>query len=335
MTATRFTELVGCRLPIQQAGMGAVAPPALVAAVSEAGGLGMLGTARGGLTPATLAMLLDEVRSRTSHAFGVNFLVSPTHLLGLHGRPPLDLACIELAARAARVVEFFYGDPDPRLVDLAKRHGTLVSWQVGSRAEAIAAEAAGCDLIVAQGQEAGGHVRGTTGLFPLLAEVLEVVRVPVLAAGGIGTARCVAAALAAGAEGVRIGTRFITAREANAHPRYVEALITARAEDTIYTGAFAGGWPDAPHRVLRSCLAAAEALTDDIVAEVSRLDGSRAPVPRLATGVADATATGHVEAMSLWAGQSVGAVRGRQPAAEILRELAAGLPSSEDRSRGA
>ena len=101
MIATRFTELVGCAVPIQQAGMGAAAPPELAAAVSEAGALGMLGTARPGLTAATLADRLEQVRLLTDKPFGVNFIVAPIFLHGTSTRPPLDLKCIEIAARTA------------------------------------------------------------------------------------------------------------------------------------------------------------------------------------------------------------------------------------------
>ena len=108
-------------------------------------------------------------------------------------------------------------------------------------------------LLVIQGVEAGGHVRGTVGLFPLLEEVREVVELPLVAAGGIGTGRAMAAALTAGADAVRVGTRFVAARESIAHPAYVAALIASEAEDTVITTAFGDGWPDAPHRVL-TCL---------------------------------------------------------------------------------
>jgi NAD(P)H-dependent flavin oxidoreductase YrpB (nitropropane dioxygenase family) len=324
MLATRFTALLGCEVPVQQAGMGSLAPPELAAAVSNAGGLGMLGTARAGLVPETLAVLLDRTRALTARPFGVNFLVSPTHLQGLHGRVPLDLRCITLAARAARLVEFFYGEPDRRLVAMVQAEGALACWQVGSRREAAAAAAAGCDLIVLQGIEAGGHVRGRIGLLALLGEVLGEVDVPVLAAGGIGTARAMAAVLAAGADGVRVGTRFVAAEEAGAHPDYLARLVAARAEDTVYTGAFHVGWPDAPHRVLRSSVAAAEAMPEEVVGEALRLDGVRVPIRRFGTAVADRHVTGEVAAMSLWAGESVGAVTGAQPAAAILRELAEG-----------
>ncbi|MGG5890438.1 NAD(P)H-dependent flavin oxidoreductase [Falsiroseomonas sp. HC035] len=324
MISTRFTQLVGCTVPLQQAGMGGVSPPELAAAVSEAGGLGMVGTARAGLTPATLAVLLERVRLLTTRPFGVNFLVSPVHLEGRHGRQPLDLACVGVAAEAARVVDFFYGDPDPKLVEIVHKGGALACWQVGSRSEAVAAVEAGCDLIVAQGVEAGGHVRGRIGLLPLLAEILDAVDVPVLAAGGIGSARAMAAALAAGAQGVRVGTRFIAAQEAGAHPDYVAALIAAEAGDTIHTDAFRGGWPDAPHRVLRSCLEAARMAPAEIIAEGSRLDGTRMPIARFATAVADRMVTGHIAALPLWAGESVGGVKRIQPAAAIVHELAEG-----------
>jgi NAD(P)H-dependent flavin oxidoreductase YrpB (nitropropane dioxygenase family) len=205
-----------------------------------------------------------------------------------------------------------------------KEEGALACWQVGSRDEAVAAAEAGCDLIVVQGIEAGGHVRGRIGLLPLLGEVLGEVDVPVLAAGGIGTPRAMAAALAAGADGVRVGTRFVAAEEAGAHPDYLAALIAARAEDTAYTTAFHVGWPDAPHRVLRSSIAAAEAFVGEVVGEGRRADGTRMPIRRFGSTVADRQVTGQVSAMSLWAGESVGAVTRLQPAAEILRELAEG-----------
>jgi len=321
MITTRFTELVGCTVPIQQAGMGAASPPALAAAVSEAGGLGMLGTARGGLTAVTLADLLDQVRSLTDRPFGVNFIVAPAFLNGTSNRPPLDLRCIEIAARVAKVVEFFYGEPERRLVEMVHAGGALACWQVGSREEAIAAAEAGCDFVIAQGAEASGHVRGTIPAMKLLGEVISAVDVPVLVAGGIGTGRAMATALAAGADGVRVGTRFVAAVEAAAHPEYVKALIAAEAQDTVYTEAFSVGWPDAPHRVLRSSIMAAEAFQGDAVGETSRLDGTRVQVPRFHICVPDKTTTGAIAAMPLWAGESVGAVKRIQPAAEILREL--------------
>ena len=179
MLTTRFTELVGCQVPIQQAGMGRIGMPPLVLAVSQAGAVGTLGAA--GLSASTLTEMLDGLRAQTTHPFGVNVLI-----------PFVDPACVRMAASRARLAEFFYGDPDPGLVAIAHDGGALACWQVGSRAEAIAAERAGCDCIVAQGAEAGGHVRGQLSLLPLLDQVLDAVHVPVIAAGAIGTGRAMA-----------------------------------------------------------------------------------------------------------------------------------------------
>src|SRR5881628_391653 len=192
MLQTKFTELLGCTVPLQQAGMGKIASPALAAAVADAGGLGMV-SGIGAAPPEYVAnILVDGVRE--SGKLDADFL-----------------KVLEVAASRAPVIEFFYENPDPELVDIAHAGGALVSWQLGSAAEAVAAERAGCDLIVAQGTEAGGHVRGKIGLLALLSEVLPSVKVPVVAAGGIGTGRAMAAALAAGASAVRVGTRFVAA----------------------------------------------------------------------------------------------------------------------------
>jgi nitronate monooxygenase len=316
MLKTRFTELVGCSVPIQQAGMGAVASPELAAAVSEAGGLGMLGLARGGGHALRgLNSLLDRMTALTQRPFGVNVIVTPASLA------ELEPGWFELAARSARVVEFFYGWPNRTLVELVHGGGALACWQVGSRDEAIAAAEAGCDLIVAQCVAAGGHVRGTIGLQALLDDVLPSVDVPVLAAGGIGTGRALAAALVAGASGVRVGTRFVAAQESDAHHEYVDRLIAARAEDTVYTETFSANWPNAPHRCLRSCVAAAEAFQGDVLGEQPQLDGTREPVRRFNAMAANRGTTGTIAAMPLWAGESVSAVKRVQPAAEIVREL--------------
>ncbi len=317
MLTTRFTRLVGCAVPIQQAGMGAAAPPELVAAVSEAGALGMLGTARAGLNATTFARLLEQTRQLTTRPFGVNFIMRPGSVAAASARE-----FIEQAAKVSRVVEFFYTDPSAEFVRIVHDHGALASWQVGSREEAFAAADIGCDLIVAQGIEAGGHVRGTIGLLILLSDVLDAEPpVPVLAAGGIGTGRAMAAALAAGADGVWVGTRFVASEEAGVHPTYAKALVTARAQDSVYTRTFHVGWPEAPHRALRSAIDAAEAFRGEIVGKVVGLDGTDVAVPRFGTRVPDRTATGEVAAMSLYAGESVGAVKRVLPASEVIREL--------------
>lgn len=321
MLKTRFTELVGCTVPLQMAGMGTLALPRLAAAVAEAGGLGMIGLS--GFPPPAAVKMLDEVERLTSRPVGANFIVPflKDEVTNKFDSSALD--SVKAASSRARVVEFFYDNPDPFLVETVQEGGALAAWQVGSLEEAMAAERAGCDFIVAQGVEAGGHVRGKIGLLPLLEQVLPAVRVPVVAAGGIGTGRTMAAVLAAGASAVRVGTRFVAATESDAHPIYVEKLIEAEAKDTILTETFSENWPNAPHRVLRSSAEAAQRFKGDVVGERAYTwdPGVRVPVPRFSSVVPLKGFTGHIEAMPHWAGESVTAVKRRQPAGEIVREL--------------
>ena len=128
--------------------------------------------------------------------------------------------------------------------------------------------------------------------------------------------------LAAGADGVRVGTRFVASVEADVHPVYTDALIAARPADSVYGRFFHVRWPEAPHRALRSAIEAAQAFEGETVGTVIGLDGTEMPVPRFGTGVADNTAKGEIAAMSLWAGESVGSVKRVRPAGDIVRELA-------------
>jgi nitronate monooxygenase len=300
-----FTELVGCRLPIQLASLGGpIGTPALAVAVSEAGGLGMIPNPS---SAAEVEQVMRSARALTRKPIGIGFLI-----------PFVAHEAVEAAAAEADVVEFFYGDPDPDLVHVARSHGALVGWQTGSTAEALAAVRAGCDYVVAQGIEAGGHVRGTQRLDDVLGQTLAEVDVPVVAAGGIATAERVDALLGRGAAAVRVGTRFVAAEEADAHPSYVSALIAATGQDTVLTESFTTGWPDAPHRVLRSAVEAARRVDRDVVGvlgdrEIARF-GALPPTRHV---------QGEVAAMALYAGQSVDAVTRIQPAAEIVAELTA------------
>jgi nitronate monooxygenase len=304
---TAFTRLVGCDVPIQLAGMGSILSPELAAAVSNAGALGQI-TFSPGTDLDYAKPRLEKLGSLTTKPFGVNLLI-----------PDLNREVLALAASKAKVVDFFWGDPDPELVKQVHDAGALASWQVGSVAEAVAAEKAGCDFIIAQGNEAGGHIRGTLAMLPLLAQVLDKVSGPVLGAGGIGSGRSIAGVLAAGGSGVRMGTRFIAAQESNAHPDYVRALISAQAEDSVRTNRFEVECPLCPstHGVLRSALDAAEAFDGSYVAE---LNGE--PVAKFRGMAPYKGFTGNIGAMACYAGQSVGEVRGVQPAAEIVAEVA-------------
>ena len=312
---TRFTDLVGCDVPIQLAGMSRFAQVPLAVAVASAGGLGLISIGEKP-DPTWIATTLDEARlPSTRGAIGAN-------VLGPDPADELDRACIMAAAAHARVVDFFWADPDSGLVELVHAGGALASWQVGSVEEAVAAERAGCDFIIAQGIEAGGHVRGHIGVLALLEQTLRAVHIPVLAAGGIGGGRALAAVLAAGAEGARIGTRFLAAPEAHPHPLYLAALTAARPEDTVYTETFSYGWEHAPHRVLRSSVEAAEAFHGDIVARRFDADDNRwVEKHRFQSFSVTDEYSGAIEATPFWAGESVASVIRAQPAAEIVNEI--------------
>src|SRR3954468_4332574 len=258
----RLCRILHCDLPIQLAPMGSVSASArLPAAVAAAGARVMYpGLA---LAPSALAPVLDELASGTS-AFGVNFIV-----------PFMDPDSLAATIERAPYIDFFLADPQPRLVERVHAGGASCGWQVESVEEARAAQAAGCDVVIAKAWESGGRKRieGPT-LLALLDGVLDAVDVPVVAAGGIATPRGVAAALAAGADGVRVGTRVIAAAESDAPPAWVNAVLGARAADAVVSHAFNAGLPEpGPHRVLRGSIAAAEALTDDQVGIV-RLAGA-------------------------------------------------------------
>jgi NAD(P)H-dependent flavin oxidoreductase YrpB (nitropropane dioxygenase family) len=314
MIATRFTALVGVTAPIQVAPMGLITSPALIAAATEAGAHAGFGATM--LPAPALAAQLDAVEARVGRGFLVNFLV-----------PFVDPACVDLAARRAAMVDFFHGPPDRALVARVHAAGARCAWQVLSAAEAVAAREAGCDLIIAHGREAGGRNPAGIGLIALLQQVLDAVPdLPVLAAGGIATGRGVAPAIAAGADGVRIGTRFLLAEEADVHPRYVEALLAAAGEDTVLTDAFSAGWAGgatAEARVLRSCLDAARRLDAEVAGHLA-LGPVELPIPRFAPPPPMRATRGAIDAMALYAGEAVGLANRVEPAAAIVRALVAG-----------
>jgi nitronate monooxygenase len=305
---TAFTTLVGCRVPIQLAVMGGgTGTPELAAAVSEAGGLGMLS--------ATFPLAVDEqlrwVQARTENPVGIGFFAFDI---------PVMSEQFEWAASHARVVDVFWGEPDRSVVERIHQGGALAFWQVGSLEEAKAAADAGCDLVVAQGVEAGGHVRGTTPLVSLLAQIVAAVDVPVLAAGGIVAGAQLAAVLNAGAAGARIGTRFLASVESGAHRDYVTALLDANADDTVITTAFSRGWADAPHRVLRRAIDCADANPDDIVGEASHQDQQR-QVARWASQPPTVFTTGNVAAMAMYAGRGVSDINDLPGAGVIVERI--------------
>jgi NAD(P)H-dependent flavin oxidoreductase YrpB (nitropropane dioxygenase family) len=300
--------------------MGALAGPALTAAVSNAGACGVLG--RVSMAPtAHLRQQIRQVRALTDKPFGVNIILATLQA---------EWIAICLEERVPLLV-FFWGDPQPYVAD-AHRRGIRVFLQVGSVAEAQAAAAAGVDGIIAQGLEAGGHVKSTTALSTLLPAVVEAVSpVPVIAAGGIADGRGLVAALCLGAQAVSLGTRFLCSNEALAEPAYKERVVHSTAEDTVYTTLFNIGW-DAPHRVLRNKIVSAWEAA-----------GHPAPGQRPGEGTIVGTAPrgdtpmelrrytpssypslgfrGDIEDTVLYAGESCGLIHDIKPAAQIVQDL--------------
>ena len=314
---TPVCDMLGIQQPIIQAPMAAV--PQLAAAVSNAGALGMVT-----LTWSDDAgAVVRDTAALTGRPFGGNFILTSDH----HRR--LDQAL----AAGLRIVSFMWGDPTA-YVNPVHDAGGLVLHTVGSAAEARRAVAAGVDVIVAQGWEAGGHVWGTVATLPLVPAVVDAVApVPVIAAGGIGDARGVAAVLALGAQAAWLGTRFLLAREMPLHQDYRRALIAAAETDPQwYPDLYDIGWPDAPHRALRNSTAAAwEAAgrppdgqrpgQGEVIAHFASGD----PILRYETAAPMAGTTGQIEALSLWAGQSVALATQPQSAADIITELTSRL----------
>jgi nitronate monooxygenase len=310
MLTTRFTELVGCEVPVQLAPMGTISSPELMAAVVDAGGMAMTGMP---MAPApVVGDFLDALAKQLHGPFGFNVLV-----------PFLDAAVVDVAAQRCRVVDFYHGAVDAELVDLVHRAGALAGWQVGSTESARAAADAGCDLMVVRGVEGGGRTYGDRTLWPLLAEVLDAVEVPVLAAGGIASGRLLAAALAAGADGVRVGTRFVATLESSAHTHYKDAIVDASGGETVLTDAFRVMWPDEVRtaRVLRRALVAADAADDPVGAMT--IGPVEMDMPRFGVAPPTTTATGNIDAMPLYAGESAGAISRVEPATEIVRRMVA------------
>jgi nitronate monooxygenase len=315
--STPVCDLLGIERPIVLAPM--VDIPGLAAAVSNAGGLGMLT-----LTWSDdVGAVVRETAALTGRPFGGNLVLTDDR----HQR-------LEQALDAGlRVVSFFLGDPSDYIKPVHDAGG-IVLHTVGSAEEARRAVASGVDVIVAQGWEAGGHVGSTIATLPLVPAVVDAVApVPVIAAGGIGDARGVAAVFALGAQAAWVGTRFLMAAEMPIHEDYRRRLTAAAETDAQwYPNLYDVGWPDSPHRALRNSTAraweAAGCPPDDQrpgIGDVIAHLASGEAIVRYEGAPPMVGTTGEIEPLSMWAGQSVALARQQQSAAEIVTELTSRL----------
>lgn len=316
--ARAFMERFGLTRPIANAGMGFFATPELAIAVSEAGGLGSVGTGR---TPAaeTVKDYVTRARAGTRRPFAVNFLLAAE---------PLTLA-VALDA-GAPIIQFAWGMPTREMTAAVRRAGAKMGVQVSSRVGARQALDLGADYLICQGTEAGGHVQAISALYETLPAVIEEAgTVPVLAAGGIANGSHIRRALMSGASGVYIGTRFVATREAEGHDEYKNALIRAKTVDSVLTVCFQDGWENAPHGVLRN-------------RTVEMWEAAGCPAPGQRPGEGDVLTTnaatglvkrrysiggprrddrGELLDLPLYAGKGVGAVRDIPSAGDLVARL--------------
>ena len=310
---TSVTRILGIEQPIVQAPIGGLSNPRLAAAVSNAGGLGMI--AMTWAEPDDIRQGIRSTQALTAEPFGINLIIDEDQS---------ERVAVVLES-GVKNVSFFWGDPAPYL-EAVHAAGALALLTVGSATEARAAVDAGVDVIVAQGWEAGGHVWGEVSTLALVPAVVDAVAdTPVIAAGGIADGRGLAAVLALGAGAAWMGTRFVASEEAPTHPDYVARVLEAGETGTFHSKVFDVGWPDAAHRVLRNATIdgweaagrpASGARPGEGEVLAHRADGSEivrysSVSPRICT-------TGNVADLSLWAGQSVGLVNEVLPAAQIV-----------------
>lgn len=315
-----LTRLLGCDVPVLLAGMGGVAHWELAAAVANAGGYGMLGMVR-----EPVSLITSEVtalRAATDRPFAVNLIPSATDPTLLNTQ---IACCLDLAVPAFT----FFWDVVPAAVDRVKRAGALVLHQVGSLRAARDAEAAGADVLIAQGVGAGGHVHGRRPTWDLTAGILAQTRLPVVASGGLATGTDLARALGLGAAGIQCGTAFLATEESFAHPYHKDRVVQARPGDTVLTDVFVLNWPKgAAVRVLQNSVTRAldgHYLGHDpatLPREAIAMDNGQ-PLLRFSTDSPMRHTTGDLEAMALYAGEGVAAIHTVLPAADRLAQIVA------------
>jgi NAD(P)H-dependent flavin oxidoreductase YrpB (nitropropane dioxygenase family) len=307
---TRLCELFDIDYPIVLGGMSTATSPSLVAAVSNAGGLGTLGLSS--TPPDQIAAAITSVRALTNRSFAVNFL-----LFGVN-----DQAVDAALAQRPPVVSYAWAWSDQDLrpyIERAHAAGAKVTYMVSVVQDAVRAVEAGADVIVAQGSEGGGHV-GLMGTMPLVPMVVDAVSpIPVLAAGGVADGRGLAAAIALGADGVLLGTRFMATTEGPLHPNMKQAVVDSDGHDTVLTEipdlARGETWPGAYSRAWRNAF----------IAEWSGREGElRRRRREVAQQVAEARAEGDVQHSPLLFGQDAGLIDEIIPAGDVVRSIADG-----------
>jgi enoyl-[acyl-carrier protein] reductase II len=300
---SKLCQLLNIKYPILQGGMAWVATAELAAAVSNAGGLGLIGA--GHMPPDALKAEIIKAKSLTDKPFGVNIM-----LMSPFVKEVMQVVIDEKVA----VVTTGAGNPGEYIPAL-KAIGTKVIPVVASVALAKRLERVGIDAIIAEGMESGGHV-GVVTTMALVPQVVDAVNVPVIAAGGIGDARGVVAAMALGAQGVQIGTLFAASVECTAHPNYKAAIVKAKERSTVVSGISTGH----PVRVI------ANKLTRDF-AELEKRGASIEELDQLGAGkLKAAVRDGDIDYGSVMVGQVAGMITSVRPVNEIMQDIVQNIP---------
>ena len=319
MPAT-VAQLLGTRVSLLQSGMGGVAGPELACAVSEAGAAGCVGGYK--LVGDALSTVLKRLVAGTDHPVGVNLIqevVGPD----------------ELARQVAQVLDetpqsvylSFFGMADDAVFERITSAGRRLVVQVGTVRDGVRAADQGA-IVVAQGIEAGGHLLGTSSRDDLVAELRAALTDACLAAaGGIGSPAQAARAVAAGADGVLLGTAFVVARESMAHPYFKTAVCTSGGADTVISEVYEIGWPGRRHRVLATKVTSDPEQPKNFIGRTT-VEGRSYLVPRFSAAVPTVTTTGRIEEMAMYCGLSCDAISQELSAADIVADFAHVLPGT-------
>jgi len=314
-------ERLGVRVSLLQSGMGGVAGPDLACAVSEAGAAGCVGGYK--LTGAGLSAMLERLRAGTGQPVGVNLI---PEVVG-----PDDLARQVdqvLGETSERVYLSLFGLADDAVLDRITGAGRALVVQVGTVADGVRAAAHGA-IVVAQGIEAGGHLLGRSGRDDLVVAMRAALPDACLvAAGGIGSPAEALRAVAAGADGVLLGTAFVVARESRAHPRFKAAVCGSAGADTVITDVYEIGWPGRRHRVLATGVTRDPDQPRTFIGRTA-VEGKPYLVPRFSAAVPTIATSGRIEEMAMYCGLSCSAISEEQPAADIVAGFAHVLPHTE------
>ena len=297
---TVITELLGIENPVIQGGMAWVGTAELAAAVSEAGGLGIIGA--GGAPASWVEEQIHKVKEKTDKPFGVNLMLL---------NPEADAIAELLVKEEVKVVTTGAGNPE-KYMEEWKKAGVRVIPVVASTALAKRMEKAGADAVIAEGTESGGHI-GETTTMALVPQVVDAVNIPVIAAGGIADGRQIAAAFMLGAQGVQVGTRFLVAKECTISQEYKNKILKARDIDTVVTGKRLGH----PVRSIRNSFTREYTKAEYDSANVSDEELENMGLGRLRRAVRE----GDVSQGTVLAGQVASMVKKEQPAREMIEEM--------------